>query len=181
MAKAAKKNAAKKAAKKAVKKATPPKVISKKTRKTMPTAKKGMPASTRTLTRDGAVGGAENENTTLDTLYIVNDSNNPVTLEVNVGAEEQTGNMTIKIDGAIIIENHPGDFPETILGTNKAMNGKKLTIVATIADTSKKTNFTSLSIHLKGGTAPNDFNLSKTVDEEGASADYLCLIEFFKP
>jgi len=121
------------------------------------------------------------QNTTLDTLYVVNDSTGNITLEVNAGAEGQTSDMTIKLDDKIIAQNLAGDFPETVIGTNKKLNGQKLTIVATIADTSQETNLTSLTIHLKGGVGHADFPLSKTVDDEGASVDYLCLIEFFDP
>ncbi|MFT3703477.1 MAG: hypothetical protein QM802_13965 [Agriterribacter sp.] len=173
-----KKKKAVKAAKKAPKKAA--KVAKKKTVAPKSPVKKTPAPRPAALSRD-AVAEANTENTTLDTLYIVNGSDNNITLEINVGAEEQTGDMTIKLDDAIIVENHAGDFHETIIGTNKSLNGKKLSIVANIVDTSRKTNFTSLSIHLKGGVTPNDFNLAKTVDDEGASVDYLCLIEFFKP
>ncbi len=121
------------------------------------------------------------EKITLDTLYIVDSSDNNITLEVNIGDEGQTSDMSIRLEDTFIVENLSGDLEETLLGTNEQLNGKKLTIVATIADTSRTTNFTSLTIHLKGGFISNDFALSKTVNEEGASADYLCLIEFFKP
>ena len=121
------------------------------------------------------------ETTTLDTVYIVDDSNTPITLEVNVGAEGQTSDMTIMLGSTIIVQNQAGDFSQTPVGTNSQLNGKKLSIVANIADTSKETNLTSLTIHLKGGVSPNDFPLNKTVDAEGDSEDYICLIEFFNP
>ena len=120
-------------------------------------------------------------NTTLDTLYIVNASPNDVTLEVNAGAAGQTSDMTIRLDNEIIAENLAGDFREKKIGTNNQLNGKKLSIVATIADTSGETNLTSLTIRIKGGVIPAVFPLSKTVANDGESADYLCLIEFFKP
>jgi hypothetical protein len=125
--------------------------------------------------------GVPEDNTALDTLYIVNDSDKQVTLEVNAGAAGQTSLMTITIDNNIVTEDHPGDFPETLLNTNKTLNGKVLRIVATIADTSHDTNFTSLTIHLKGGLQDVDYPLSKTVDNDGDSADYICRIEFFNP
>ena len=119
--------------------------------------------------------------TTLDKLYIVNDSNNIVTLEVNAGDKGQTSDMTIKLDDKIIANELAGDFNETALGTNKELNGKKLSIVATIADTSRETNLTSLTIHVRGGFSSETFPLSKEVEQEGESVDYLCLIEFFRP
>lgn len=121
------------------------------------------------------------QNTTLDTLYVINGSGNNITLAIKVGDKGQTSNMTIKVNDAVIVQNHPGDFATTSLGTGDLLDGKKLSIVATIADTSRETNVTSLKIQLQGGLDPADFLLSKEVDQEGASADYLCLIEFFKP
>jgi len=126
-------------------------------------------------------GGPTVSETTLDKLYIVNDSNNIITLEVNAGDKGQTSDMTITLDDKIIANEMAGDFNETALGTNKELNGKKLSIVATIADTSRETNQTSLTIHVKGGFRPETFPLSKEVSQEGDSVDYLCLIEFFRP
>ena len=134
---------------------------------------------TKAMARGEAI--AAEESTALDTLYIVDDSNNQVTLEVNAGAQGQTSDMTIKLDNNSVAKNITGDFIETSIGTNRQLAGKVLRIVATIADTSRDTNFTSLTIHLKGGEENNDFPLSKTVSSEGDSADYICRIEFFKP
>lgn len=156
--------------KKAAKKAAPQKAAPTKTAPSKPV--------TKGLIRGGAVAG---ESTALDTLYIVNDSNNQVTLAVNAGAQGQTSDMAITLDNKTIIKDLAGDFGETTLGTNMELAGKVLRVVATIADTSRDTNFTSLTIHLKGGQENSDFPLSKTVDQEGDSADYICRIEFFKP
>jgi hypothetical protein len=120
-------------------------------------------------------------NTTADRVYIVNDSESDVTLEVKVGDKGQTSDMTIKLDDKVIAEKIAGDFPERSLGTNKELNGKKLSIVATVADTSRETDLTSVTIHLRGGATPNDFPLSKAVGDQGDSEDYLCLVEFFNP
>lgn len=120
-------------------------------------------------------------NTTLDTLYVVDGSETNVRLAISVQGDGQTSLMTIKLNNNRIVEDLRGNFFQTVVGTNLDLEGSKLSIVATVSDTSKTTNFTGLTIHLKGGTISNDFVLSKTVDEEGKSADYLCLIEFFKP
>jgi hypothetical protein len=117
----------------------------------------------------------------LDRMYIVGAADNIVTLEVNAGDRGQTSDMTIKLDDKVVANEIAGDFNETTLGTNKELTGKKLSIVATIADTSRETNLTSLTIHLKGGFIPETFPLSKEVDQEGQSVDYLCLIEFLRP
>lgn len=120
-------------------------------------------------------------NTTLDTLYLVDQSDLEVTLSFSIGGANQTSLMTIKMDDEVIVQNHSGDLTRTILGTNKNLHGKKLSIVATIADTSKDTNFTSLTIVLGGGIIGVTFPLFKTVEKEGQSVNYLCLIEFFSP
>ena len=177
----------KKAVKKTVKKVTPAKAASKVVIKPPPDeavhkipVAKAVP--TISVSRGISRGGTPPpEKTTLDTLYIVNESDNPVTLEVNVGAQGQTSDMTITLDAATIAKELAGDFAEKALGTNKQLNGKKLSIAATIADNSRTTKLTSLTIHLNGGVSENDFPLSKTVNEEGDSEDYLCIIEFFNP
>ena len=129
----------------------------------------------RALVRDAA-----QEKTTLDTVYIVDASDNNITLEVNIGDAGQTSNMTIMLGAQPLVQNLRGDLTETILGSNKGLNGKKLSIVANVADTSQATNLTSLTIHLKGGVETHNIPLFKTVEESG-SEDYLCLIEFFNP
>ena len=122
------------------------------------------------------------ESTTLDTLYLVNDSNDDITLKVTVGSQGQTSDMTIKIDDDNVIENHPGNFGPTAVGKNVELQGRTLRIVATIADTSQQTDHTELSITIFGGVLTHEYPpLSKTVDEQGASVNYLCLIKFFKP
>ncbi len=124
---------------------------------------------------------AAEEKTTLDTVYTVNNSGNQVTLEINAGAAGQTSDMTIMLDETVIVKNHAGNFSQKVIGTNSTLDGKKLSIVANIADTSKQTNLTSITIHIRGGLSPVDLPLSKTVAKEGDSVDYLCLIEFFNP
>lgn len=121
----------------------------------------------------------EAENIVLNTVYITENSEQPITLEVNAGPVGQTSDMTITLDQQIIADEIAGDFPATVIGSNNGLKGKILRIVATIADTSKKTNITSLKIHLKGGAEAIEFPLSKTVESQGASADYICKFKFF--
>lgn len=166
--KAAVKKAAKKAVKKAVKKAAAPALAIRST------------GSLRSFTRGGAVA-APVEKTTLDTVYTVDNSTVNITLEINIGDVGQTSNMTVMVDDTTLVQDLAGDFPLTAIGTNASLNGKKLSVVANVADASRFTNLTSLTIHLRGGQSPADFPLAKTVDEEGDSEDYLCLIEFFNP
>jgi hypothetical protein len=175
---------------KAVKKARPKAAVKNKS-KAAPKPKEAPPitAPGNKITKTRAVapatratrGEAVVSQTTLDRLYIVNDSGDNVTLEVRAGDKGQTSDMTIQLDDTIIAEELAGDFNERVIGTNSGLAGKKLSIVATIADTSRETNLTSLTIILKGGLSAGTFPLSKEVSQEGESVDYLALIEFFRP
>lgn len=124
---------------------------------------------------------AVKKKTALDTLYFVNDTNKNITLEAITGDIGQTSRMTIGLDNEEIAKNHDGSFPETVLGSNKDLKGKVLTIVCTIADTSRNTNFTELRLRLKGGIIFQEYPLFAEVENEGDSVKYTCLITFFKP
>ena len=64
-------------------------------------------------------------NTTLDTLYLVDQSDLEVTLAVSIGGANQTSLMTIKMDDQILVQNHSGELKKTPLGANKDLQGKK--------------------------------------------------------
>lgn len=119
--------------------------------------------------------------TALDTLYFVNSSNRNVSLEVRTGGPGQTSRMRIELDDTEIVTGHPGHFPETIIGSNKFLQEKTLLINCTITDTSKDTNFTELRIRLDGGIMFMEFPLFASVENDGDSVNYTCLITFFKP
>jgi hypothetical protein len=124
---------------------------------------------------------ATKKRTAIDTLYFVNNSSLAISLEVITGSVGQTSKMTISLDDEMITKNHPGRFPETIIGTNKTLEDKVLTIVCTIADTSRETNLTEMRIRLNGGIMFMEFPLFATVAEEGDSTNFTCFITFFKP
>lgn len=124
---------------------------------------------------------ATKKKTALDTLYFVNGSNKNITLEAITGDVGQTSRMSIDLEGKEIVKNHNGSFPETVLGSNKELLGQTLTIVCTIADTSRNTNFTELRLRLKGGIIFQEYPLFAEVENEGDSVKYICIITFFKP
>lgn len=130
----------------------------------------------RTISRGAAAATAQK--ITLDDVYLTDGSGKNITLAIKVGDKGQTSDMTIKLDDNVIVQNYSGDLESTSLGSNNQLNGKQLSIVANIADTSRETNVTSLKIQLRGGLDPKDFPLTAEVEQEGASVDYLCLIEF---
>lgn len=117
----------------------------------------------------------------LDTLYFVNSSNRNVTLEAITGGVGQTSKMTVDIDGEEKAKNHPGNLPETVLGSNKDLQAKTLTVVCVITDTSNDTNYTELRLKLNGGIMFQEFPLFAEVENNGDSVKYVCVITFFKP
>lgn len=118
--------------------------------------------------------------TNLNTLYLVNDSTKKVNLEITVGDEGQTSLLTVRLDRKIIQENHEGNLTNVEIGKNSELNGKVLKITATITDTSRKTNVTFLNIKMSGGVLARSYPLYKTVENEGDSANYYAVIEFYK-
>lgn len=119
--------------------------------------------------------------TNLNTLYLINDSSKKVNLEITVGDEGQTSLLTVRLDRKIIQENHAGNLADIEIGKNNELNGKVLKITATITDTSRKTNVTFLNIKMSGGVLARSYPLYKTVENEGDSANYYAVIEFYKP
>ncbi|WP_333809335.1 hypothetical protein [Flavobacterium sp.] len=119
--------------------------------------------------------------TNLNTLYLINDSTKKINLEIIVGDEGQTSLLTVRLDRKIIQENHAGNLANIEIGKNNELNGKVLKITATITDTSTKTNVTFLNIKMSGGVLARSYPLYKTVENEGDSANYYAVIEFYKP
>lgn len=124
---------------------------------------------------------ATKKKTALDTLYFVNSSNKNVTLEAITGGVGQKSRMTVTLEGQDVVRNFDGSLPETIIGSNKDLQEKALTVVCTIADMSRDTNFTELRLRLKGGIMFQEYPLFAEVENEGDSVKYVCLITFFKP
>ena len=121
------------------------------------------------------------ESTALDTFYVLNSTSNDVTLEVLMGDAGQSFDLLITLDDAVLANHKKDNYPETVIGQNNTLNGKVLRIAASIADLSRETNLTSLTVILKGGKANRKFPLFKAVKEEGEMVEYACRIEFFRP
>lgn len=121
----------------------------------------------------------EEEIPAIDTLYLVNSTENDITLEVLMGGQGQSFDFTITLDDKTLASHTTRNFPEKVIGTNSNLNGKVLRIVGTIMDLSRTTNLTSLTILLKGGRNNKKFELIKNVANEGDVVDYMCRFEFF--
>lgn len=117
------------------------------------------------------------EQTTLDTLYLVSDTDKHVSLEIIIGDVGQTASSLIAIDQEEP-KDHEGSLSETPLGTNRELSNKVLFITTTITDTSELSNFTEMIIRLRGGLVFREFHLSKIVDGDHQSVPYACRIKF---
>ena len=122
----------------------------------------------------------ENQKTSLDTLYIVNKTNKKISIEIITGGIGQTSTINASIDG-IFDENANGYLPETIINSNKNLEGKTLIISCTITDTSREINYTELRIRLKGGLLYAEYPLFASVENEGDTISYRCIIRFYNP
>ncbi|MGN6291756.1 MAG: hypothetical protein ACTHMV_03350 [Chitinophagaceae bacterium] len=120
------------------------------------------------------------EKTTLDTVYLIDGSNRDVTLEIIIGAPGQTAVTDIILQEDNIVKGKKGSIKEFPLGTNKALNGKKIFITTVVTDTAKDTNNAEEIIRLRGGLMFIEYKLFKIVKEEGDSAIFTSVIEFFK-
>lgn len=122
----------------------------------------------------------ENQKTSLDTLYFVNKTNKKISIEIITGGIGQTSTINASIDG-IFDENANGYLPETIINSNKNLEGKTLIISCTISDTSREINYTELRIRLKGGLLYAEYPLFASVENEGDTISYRCIIRFYNP
>lgn len=119
-------------------------------------------------------------NASLDTVYLVDDSDKNVILEVVIAAAGQTAISSVTLDSLTIYKNYPGTYSERPLGSNKFLHGKTLKIVADIPDTGGETNIIEMNLRLRGGLGLRQYALTKKFGEEGGSLPHIALIEFFK-
>ncbi len=127
-----------------------------------------------------AIDAAFEEKTTLDTAYLVDGSNRPVTVEIIVGAPGQTATTDMILGDKNILRGKKGSIDEFTLDTNKTLNGKKLHITTVMVDTSRDTNNVEAIIRLRGGFKFIEYELFKVVKNEGDNAIFTAVIEFFK-
>ncbi len=124
---------------------------------------------------------------TLDTDYIVNSSDQFVTLEVIIGSVGQTGQTVLTIDDKSPQSVTIGDLPDSFVGgllpsridKNKNLDGKILKVKTSIVDTSRDTNNTELIVRVRGGKFGfKEYTLLSVVRVEGDDAYYEVTINF---
>jgi hypothetical protein len=120
-----------------------------------------------------------NENTTLVTTYVINKTNQFITLSLLIGGSGQTATSNARLDNTQLFTGQAADVFDFQIGKNSELNSKKLIIATTVSDTSPDHNHTELIVRLKGGVVFREYPLSKEVDA-GGSAVYYCEISFFQ-
>jgi hypothetical protein len=92
-----------------------------------------------------------------------------VTLTVHIG-EGQKGFVEVQVDGVTI--GRGPDIPKLSIGIGPALAGRRLRVTSTVADTSDKTNRTSVTYILKGGQQEQTYKSEQDVDAPGGTVDY---------
>jgi len=119
------------------------------------------------------------EKTTVDTFYVVDNSQRNVTLEIFINAPGQTCTSTIKLDDTVKEDGHNGSYNEKPLDTNKNLDEKTLFIATTITNTAGQKAKAEVTIRLKGGQSPSEDLLFKT-HSVGETITYTYICKFFK-
>jgi len=124
---------------------------------------------------------------TLDTDYIVNSSDQFLTLEVIIGSIGQTGQTVLTIDDKSPQSVTIGDLPDSFTGgllpskidKNENLDNKILKIKTSIVDISRDTNNTELIVRVRGGKFGfKEYSLALVVKAEGDDAYYEVTINF---
>lgn len=120
------------------------------------------------------------EKTSLNTVYLLTSGSRPVTVEIIVGAPGQTSTTDVTIEEDIILKGAQGSIDEKEIGTNNTLDAKKMYITTVVTDTSPDTNYTESIIRLRGGIVFKEYHLFKTVPDDGDTAIFTSIIDFFK-
>lgn len=110
----------------------------------------------------------------LDATYVVR-SSSPVKLTVVIG-DAQLGTSLVRLGSQKPLT--VGQVKGLAIGKGSSLRGRKLFIKSVVTDVNDKTNHTSISYKLSGGTAPASFGLDATVEEEGDSIVYRATFSF---
>ena len=122
----------------------------------------------------------QNSQTTLNTAYFLNGTNENITLELLISPPGQTSTSVISLDDIPINESPlKGDVFLT-LGSNAKLDKKVLRITTIVTDTSKESNQTGVDVIIKGGVVDKEYPLQEVVLSEGDSVAYSIIIRFKK-
>ncbi|GAA4316996.1 hypothetical protein GCM10023149_14330 [Mucilaginibacter gynuensis] len=110
--------------------------------------------------------------TSLTDEYIVNGGNGEVIIDLIIGAMGQSGISIIKLDSVVLADEIIGSLVGFVIGTNKEVENKFLTVTTIITDVSKDSDVTSLDFAIKGGNQPFKAKMERAVQGEGDSVAY---------
>ena len=113
-------------------------------------------------------------------MYQVNDSSNPVLLDLFPGATGQSAVTTIQLEKTTLLKEAVGSLENFEVGKNNALNGLEMTIYTLVTDVSTDTDLTSLDMTLRGGVADYSIHLKRTVQSQGDSVGYEISILFYQ-
>lgn len=118
-----------------------------------------------------------NESTTVSTSYLMNE-NGLIQVSVIIGDVGQAAMSEIWLDDQVQEDGIQGSFKFT--RDSIELNARTLNIYTIVTDTSRATNYTEVSIHIRGGASDFNHRLHKEVAREGESIFYETEIFFFQ-
>lgn len=91
-----------------------------------------------------------------------------VLITIKIG-DAQIGSSIVKLDAT---EKGRGAIKDLKIGNGPSVKGKKIRVKSVVTDVSDKTDRTSITYVLKGGSKTQEFRSSGTVEQNGASIIY---------
>jgi hypothetical protein len=121
--------------------------------------------------------------TTLNKVYPLNGTNNPVSFYTVIGDTGQAGLTDVMLVDAAekktdLYAGHAGNVPVTILGTNISLKGSRLFISCAISAVSNISNYCEGLVVVSGGNTPATHLLFETVNAHGDLSMLTCIIIF---
>ena len=118
--------------------------------------------------------------TSLTDIYMVDNSEKEIKINLNIGAAMQKGLSRIKLGRTVLLDQHEGSVKNLSLGSNAGVKGKFLNIKTVVIDIAGLPNETFLELEITGGVNGKfSSSLSKTVLNDGDSVFYEIEIFFF--
>ncbi len=110
---------------------------------------------------------------TLIAIYVVSNTQDLVTLNLQIDPEEQTATSTIKLDDEMLYPKAEGNLNAYNVGKNKGLKEKKLIIATTVSNTTSNQVEQKLNLQLNGGIIPFSETLGEIVDAYGSAIYYI--------
>jgi hypothetical protein len=121
--------------------------------------------------------------TTLNKVYLLNGTDNPVSFYTVIGDTGQTAMTDVMLVDAAekktdLYTGHAGNVPVTTLGTNTSLKGSRLFISCAVSAVSNISNYCEGLVVVSGGNTPATHLLFETVSAHGDLSMLTCIIIF---